>query len=72
MTQPKADEKWEIESDARTLISAQEILNDKKKLPKVKIELARQAKAAAEAVKEAELHAKVADGLAKAFSKKEK
>lgn len=61
----KSDEQWDIEDGARTLIRAQEIREDKKFFPKVKKELAKQAKAA----KQAALEAGVKVGMDKSFPK---
>lgn len=43
---------WEAENDARTLISAQEILNDSKRRKKAAVELKKQADAAQDAEKQ--------------------
>jgi len=61
----KSDEKWEIEEAARTITRAQEIRADKKLFPKVKIELAKIAKAAQRAA----LEAGVKVGMDKSFPK---
>ena len=57
-------ESWEIESDARTIAEAQKLRADKKKWPKIKIELAKLAAAAQRAALEAGVKVKL-KGLVK-------
>ena len=67
MAKPKKRESWEIESDARTLIEAKEILGDKGRLPEVRTELKRQATAAQAALEETKCEERVSKKLKKAF-----
>jgi len=59
------DKKWQAESDARTLIEAQEILNDKTRIKRASAELKKQAQAAQDA--EAQLVAKTGKRMKKMF-----
>lgn len=63
MSEPKTDEKWEIESAADAIIRAEEIKADKKMWPKVQKELKRKAAAA----KRAALVNQVRGKMQKAF-----
>lgn len=67
MAKAKKRESWEIESDARTLIEAKEILGNKDRLPEVREELKRQAAAAQAALDETKCEKRVAEKLKKVF-----
>lgn len=52
MATVESDDKWEVDSAVRTLVEAQEILNNKQLLPKVKLAFAKKQRALAEAALE--------------------
>ena len=61
MATVKSDDKWEVDDAVRTLIRSQEILNDKKLLPKVKRAFAEKQRALADAALELKVSTKQKD-----------
>jgi len=62
-----SNKKWEVEEDVRTLIRAQEVLNDPARCKRASTEMKKQNEATDDA--QALLESKVSKGLKKAFSR---
>jgi hypothetical protein len=60
MAVPKSDKDWEVDSAVDTLIRANDILNDKKLLPKIRQRFAEKQRALQETAAELKLETKVA------------
>lgn len=58
---------WNVRSDVDTLIQANKILNDKSKLPKIRVEFKKRAEALKDTAKELNLESKVGKKLKKVF-----
>lgn len=61
MGEVTVDKDWEVDNAVDALIRAQEILNDKKLMPKVKIAFKKKQQALAETAAELKLETKVAE-----------
>ena len=69
MAKKEKYDEWEIDSDIDTLIRANDILNDKTKLPKIKVRYAEKQKAMMETAKQLNLEVKTKKAVKKLLGK---
>ena len=70
MAKKEKYEDWEINSDVETLVKANELLNDKVKLPKIKTRIAEKEKALNEAKQQLNLEEKTSERVKKLLGNK--